>query len=66
MEKEDKTKENLEEKSCFCPYCDNTAAMAYPFCRSCGKDFTFCPHCNQPIRNEITTCPHCGEKVEVS
>ncbi len=64
MEKEEKSMNNSECRECYCPYCDNKAAMSYPFCNSCGKEFGYCPHCNQPIGFEVATCPHCGQKID--
>ncbi len=53
----------LEEKACYCPYCEASMEMPLPFCRACGAVIRFCSQCNEPLPQDAQTCPNCGAEV---
>ena len=48
---------------CLCPFCENTTAKAFPFCKACGVKLSFCSHCGDPLPKDALFCSACGTKA---
>lgn len=49
---------------CFCPYCESSTPMSFPFCKKCGVKLSFCSQCGKPLPKKAKKCPNCGAPVE--
>jgi hypothetical protein len=58
MTKDKSASKKKGEAPCPCPFCDAPTEMAYPFCKSCGKDLKRCT-CGRVIPQDEDKCPEC-------
>ncbi len=64
---EKKENNNITKKAPHCPYCDEEVQQAkLPWCKGCGVNLVYCPHCSKLFPSEATSCPHCGSKKPVN
>jgi predicted amidophosphoribosyltransferase len=58
--------EKKGDSNCKCPFCDAPVEKAYPFCKTCGKDFNRCSVCGKVIAEDRELCPECEEQRSLS